>query len=506
MSQPILTLRGISKQFGSVAALADVDIDVLPGEVHAVLGENGAGKSTLMKVIYGLVRPDRGAMHLEGAPLRVASPLDARRAGIGMVHQEFALIDALSVAENLTFSVCPEIGWQWRRAEVVAAAQRVATALGLELGDLDVPVGTLSVGQRQRIEIVKALAGEIRILILDEPTAVLTPSEVAQLFTVLDRVRQAGTAVLFITHKLGEVMRIADRVTVMRRGRIVGQARRGELNEAGLAQLMVGAFDLAAPPAPPLRSETAQQLELARVSVSDGRGGLALADVSLAVHAGEVFGVAGVDGNGQDELFEVLAGVRPLASGTIVVGGVPIARIDPAAMSAAGVACVPPDRQRQGLVPAMSVVENALLNAVLLRRLSPGWLTDPHKQRGAAQAMIDQYAIAVPGLDAPARTLSGGNAQKLVVARALALEPRVLVAVNPTRGLDIAAAQAVYAAFEAALARGTAVLLVSTDLDEIVARAHRLAVLYRGRLSHTVERPFSSRRIGAMMAGSREAA
>jgi simple sugar transport system ATP-binding protein len=506
MNLPILTLRGVCKRFATVPALVAVDLDVLPGEVQAVLGENGAGKSTLMKVIYGMVAPDAGALHLEGRPVRFASALDARRAGIGMVHQEFALIDALSVAENLALSVCPTRAWLWRRADVVAAAERVAQAVGLGLGDLDAPAGMLSVGQRQRVEIVKALAGDARILILDEPTAVLTPSEVAQLFAVLDRVRQAGTAVLFITHKLGEVMTIADRVTVMRRGRIVGRAPRSELSEPRLAELMVGSFDLSAPPPPALRDDAPLQLELTRVSVADDRGGQALSAVSLAVRAGEIFGVAGVDGNGQAELFEVLAGCRPPAAGSIAVGGVPLARVDPAAMSAAGIACVPPDRQRQGLVSAMSVGENARLNAVLLRRLSPGLLTRPASERRAAQAMIDQYAIAAPGLDAPAQTLSGGNAQKLIVARALALAPRVLVAVNPTRGLDIAAARAVYAALDAALADGAAVLLISTDLDEIVARAHRLAVLYRGRLSPALERPFSSPRIGALMAGGREAA
>ncbi len=508
MPDPVLSLRGICKYFGSVAALVDVDLDVCAGEVHAVLGENGAGKSTLMNAIYGLVGPDGGSLRLRGEPVRFASPRDARRAGIGLVHQEFALIDALSVAENLALSVCPSSGWLWRRADVAAAAQRVAAELGLVLGDLDAPVGALPVGHRQRIEIVKALAGDTRIVSLDEPSAVLTPAEVAQLFAVLDRVRRGGTAVLFITHKLAEVMAIADRVTVMRRGRVVARAQRSDVTAAQLARLLVGPLDapVPAPPPPATTRDAPARHELARVSAVDDRGLPALDGVGLTVRGGEVFGVAGVDGNGQAELFEVLAGVRTPSAGTVAVGGAPVRRFDPAAMSAAGIACVPPDRQRQGVVAAMSVRENVVLNAVLLRRLSPGLLTRPAAEAAAAQAMVDAYAIKVASLEAPVRNLSGGNVQKLIVARALALEPRVLIAANPTRGLDVAASQAVYAALDRALAGGAAVLLISTDLDEILLRAHRVAVLYRGRLSDVLERPFPTTRLGALMAGSSEAA
>jgi simple sugar transport system ATP-binding protein len=502
MTPPILTLHGIAKRFGTVAALADVDLDVFPGEVQAVLGENGAGKSTLMRVIYGLVAPDAGTLQLHGEPVRFASALDARRAGIGMVHQEFALIDALSVAENLVLSVSPASGWLWQRAEVAARAQRLAEQIGLDLGDLDVPVGALPVGVRQRIEIVKALAGETRILILDEPTAVLTPREIEQLFAVLDRLRRAGTAVLFITHKLGEVMAIADRITVMRAGRVVARAQRSEVSEPQLARLMVGTYDdptddRSQPPA-----DAAARLELASVAVTDARGLHALADVSLTVRRGEIFGIAGVDGNGQAELFELLAGARVPQSGTVAVDGAVLRDFAPTAMSTAGIACVPPDRLRQGVVAALSIVENAVLNAELLRRLSPGLLRSPAAERAAAQTMVDAYAIKMGTLDDPVRSLSGGNMQKLIVARALALVPRVLVAANPTRGLDIAAARAVHAAFAAALERGAAVLLISTDLDEILAHAHRVAVLYRGRLSAAMERSIAAQRIGALMAGS----
>jgi general nucleoside transport system ATP-binding protein len=502
---PILSLRGIRKRFGAVEALADVDLDVFPGEVHAVLGENGAGKSTLMKVMFGLVIPDSGTLHLHGAGVRFRSALDARRAGIGMVHQEFALIDALSVAENLTLSVCPSIGWWWRRADVVEAARQLAGGIGLPLGDLDAPVGTLAVGMRQRIEIVKALAGNTRILILDEPTAVLTPQEVSQLFTVLARLRAAGTAVVFITHKLAEVMAIADRISVMRRGRVVARAERGTVSETDLARLMIGPLADIAPATTAPADNAPTRLELSGLSVASDRGLPSLHEVSLSVRGGEIFGIAGVDGNGQAELFEVLAGVRAPTAGAVHVDGARIRRFDPAALQHAGVACVPPDRQRQGVVAAMSVRDNAVLSALLLRRLSPGLLTRPAAERYAAQAMVDAYAIKVDDLEAPVRSLSGGNVQKLVVARALSLAPRVLIAASPTRGLDLAAARAVYAAFDAALARGAAVLLISTDLDEILARAHRLAVLSRGQLSAVLERPVSTARLSALMAGHREA-
>jgi simple sugar transport system ATP-binding protein len=492
-----VALRGIAKRFGGVAALAGVDLDLRRGEVHAVLGENGAGKSTLMRVIYGLVTPDAGTLAVDGQPVRFASPLQARRAGIGMVHQEFALVDALTVAENLALSLSPAGEWRWRRAAVGAAAARLAEAVGLELGDLDAPVGALPVGQRQRVEIVKALAGETRVLILDEPTAVLTPAETSGLFEVLARLRAAGTAVLFITHKLGEVMAIADRVTVMRHGRVVARVERAAVDEGELARLMVGALPLAGDGAGAPDETAAVQLCLERVC-AEGRPGLDAVD--LAVRAGEIVGIAGVDGNGQEELFEVLTGLRTSTRGRVSVGGAPLAAGDPAAAIAAGVGCVPPDRLRQGVVADMAVVDNAVLNARLLR--AGGALLRPAAQRQAAQAMIDAYAIKVDDLAMPVRGLSGGNMQKLIVGRALATAPRVLVAANPTRGLDVAAAQAVYAALNDALARGAAVLLISTDLDEIVARAHRVAVLYRGRLSAPLERPFPLDRLGLMMAGS----
>jgi simple sugar transport system ATP-binding protein len=498
----LLSLRGVQKRFGAVAALAGVDLDVHAGEVHAVLGENGAGKSTLMNILYGLLAPDAGVLVVDGRPTRFHSALDARRAGIGMVHQEFALVDALSVAENLALSLRPRGEWRWRRAQVIDAAVRVASEAGLDLGDLDAPVGALPVGQRQRIEIVKALAGQPRVLILDEPTAVLTPAEVAQLLAVLDRLRRAGTAMLFITHKLAEVSAVADTVTVLRRGRVVARVDRGDIEAATLARLMVGDLAGEAPLAAPRDVHTPAVLRLDRVDVEAAGSGLPLRDISLMVRRGEIVAVAGVDGNGQAELFDLLAGLRAPTRGTVHIDGTTVQHFEPAALIATGVACIPPDRRRQGSVGEMSVTENAVLNARLLRAARHRGLLRPALQRAAARAMVDAGGIVAAGLDAPARSLSGGNLQKLVVARALATAPRLLVAANPTRGLDIGAARGVHVALAAAAAAGVGVALISPDLDEVCAHAHRVAVLYRGRLSASFERPFPVARLGAMLAGN----
>lgn len=498
----MLSLRGITKRFGRTEALNNVTVDFRGGEIHAILGENGAGKSTLVNVIYGLVRPDRGSLFLDGRRTEFHGPIDARRAGIGMVHQEFALVDALSVAENLAVALSPPRTWILRRDCIHAGAARLAREVGLDIGSLTAPVRTLPVGMRQRIEIVKALAGDTRILILDEPTAVLTPAEITTFFGVLDQLRSSGRTVLFITHKLQEVMDVADRVTVMRRGRLVQTIERHATTKAELAELMIGR--LAPPAARPPRPRghvAAPALCITGLSVTDERGVAVLSDVAMRLDVAEILAVAGVDGNGQSELFQVLAGLRRPERGTIEIAGTPPARHDPPSMIAAGVACVPPDRQRYGIVREMSVQDNAILNITLLHRLSRGPFLPAAPRREAARALVDRYAVRTSALDAPAAHLSGGNVQRLIVARALETHPRVLVAFNPTRGLDVAASQALYDALHTAAARGTAVLLISTDLDEILDLADRVTVLCRGRLSETFGRPFPVDRVGWLMAG-----
>jgi simple sugar transport system ATP-binding protein len=501
MSPPILRLEGVKKRFGALAALDGVDASFAPGEVHAILGENGAGKSTLMNAIFGVVRIDAGRILLRGNEVRFSSPLEARRAGIGMVHQDFALVDALSGLENLALGLNPPRAVRWHPERTRDAALGLAAEVGLDLGDLGVAAGSLPVGTRQRIEIVKALAGRPEVLILDEPTAVLTPAETRQLFDVLRQLRARGACILFISHKLSEVMEIADRMTVMRRGRIVARAPVAETSEERLAQLMIGALPERRPRAG--RAAGAEPvLRLERLDAGAGAG--ALRGVDLTVRAGEIVGIAGVDGNGQSELFEVLAGLRSPSAGTVAIGGRNVVRFAPEEMIGAGVAAIPPDRRRQGAVQAMSVADNAALNVVLLRGLAAGPFLSPAAVRRLAVELVERFAIRADDLDAPAADLSGGNLQRLIVARALALSPKLLVAFNPGRGLDIAAARAVYDALDGARTEGSAVLLISTDLDEIIEASDRIAVLYRGRLSPPLDAPVPAERLGLLMGGAFE--
>lgn len=499
---PLLRVRGVVKRFGGLEALAGVDLDFAAGEIHAILGENGAGKSTLMHVLYGLLHPDAGSIEISGARVTFTGPAAARQAGIGMVHQEFALVEALPVSENLALLVSPPGTVRLDRAQVAKAATRLAADVGLDIGDVTVPVGQLPVGTRQRIEIAKALAGNPKILILDEPTAVLTPAQTTQLFQVLDRLRRDDHAIVFITHKLNEVMAIADRVTVMRRGTVVATVARRDTSAAALAELMVGPLDSTPRPSRATSSTAAPQLHIAALRVVDDRGHVAIDNVDLAVRPGEIMGIAGVDGNGQTELFEALAAVRQPAAGRIEVAGRRPPRYEPATFLAAGMAYIPPDRRRQGAIVELSIIDNAILDVGTLRRVARGPFLDRAAARRAAQALVTRFDVRTVSLDVPAGSLSGGNLQRLIVGRALSTAPRVLVAFNPTRGLDIAAARAVYDAFAWALQQDTAVLLISTDLDEVVDVSDRVAVLYRGRLSPIYARPFPAQRIALHMAGN----
>jgi simple sugar transport system ATP-binding protein len=498
---PLLSIRGVVKRFGKLEALAGIDLDFAAGEIHAVLGENGAGKSTLMHVLYGLLRPDRGMVNVAGVPMTFDGPSAARRAGIGMVHQEFALVDALPVSENLALVLSAPGALKLNRAHVEAAAMALAVEVGLEIGDLHTPVGDLPVGTRQRIEIAKALAGRPRILILDEPTAVLTPSESEQLFRVLKRLRSDGRAVVFITHKLHEVMAIADRITVMRRGRIVTTVARSDTNPTALAELMVGPLVTTSQAARLPAREATAALDVSQLRVTDERGHVAVDDIDLTVRPGEILGIAGVDGNGQSELFAALAAIRKPANGTIRIAGRAPARQEPAAMLAAGMAFIPPDRRQQGAIVDASIIDNAILDAGILRRVARGPILDRVAARRNAEAIVTRFDVRTASLDLPAGSLSGGNLQRLIVGRVMSTSPRALIAFNPTRGLDIAAARAVYDAFDLALQQGAAVLLISTDLDEILDVSDRVAVLYRGRLSPTYDRPFPTQRIALNMAG-----
>jgi simple sugar transport system ATP-binding protein len=493
-------MRGITKRFPGVVANEDVDFEAAAGEVHALLGENGAGKTTLMNVLTGLYRPDEGEISLYGEPVQFHSPRAALDAGIGMVHQHFRLVEPLTVAENVL------LGWHAPRFWMQARAGRrrvleISDSLGLHV-DPGARVWQLSVGEQQRVEIVKAVFRGSRVLILDEPTAVLTPQEAEQLFDTLRVIAREGNAVIVITHKLHEVMAVADRITVLRGGRQVGTVATSEATPRSLAGLMVGREV-----AEPRRVERETPLGEARlvvdgISVAGDRGGLAVADVSLEVKAGEIVGVAGVAGNGQRELAEAIYGIRGLENGVVRVEGRQLRPGDPRAAIAAGVAHVPEDRLGTGLAPGLSIATNVSLKRYRRPPVSKGPVLLVRRMRELARALIERYDVKAPGPDTPARNLSGGNLQKLVLGREFDGEPRVLIAAQPTRGLDVGAIETVHGYLRAAAAQGVAVLLVSEDLDEILALADRVVVMYEGRIVGEADPEQTAvEEIGLLMAG-----
>ena len=499
---PLLSVRSVSKRFRTVQALAGVDLDFRAREIHAILGENGAGKSTLMHVLDGVLHPDSGTILLDGRPVTFASPRAARAAGIGMVHQHFTLVEALTVAENLALSLPGASSWRVDARATTASARELASRIGLDLSPPDARVCDLPVGARQRLEIMKARAGAGRVLILDEPTAVLTPQEGAQLFAMLRSLRAQNRLVIFITHKLREVKAVADRVTIMRRGHVVGTLSVGDVSEPQMAELMVGEVIGTQTRAPQPAAPGEAALEAMHLLARDVLGLPALVDVSFAVRAGEIFGVAGVDGNGQRELFEVLVGLLPPDGGTIAVGGQPLPAFTPSAAHAAGIGHIPPDRHREGLALSMTVAENFLLSRTMLDRCSRRGMLQWSTARRVAAELARQYAIDYAGLDAPVRSLSGGNQQRIIVARELAHRPRILVTVNPTRGLDVHAARAVADAIVAVARKGCAIVLISTDLDEVLDLSDRISVIARGRLSAPLAPPIDAQRVGLLMAGA----
>jgi len=500
---PPLAVREVWKRFGAVDALAGVDLAFAAGEIHAILGENGAGKSTLMRVLAGTLAPDRGTVLVDGRPVVFRSPRDARHVGIGMVHQHFTLVDALTVTENLLLSLPGQSGWRFDRRAAAREAQALAAHVGLELASPEQRVRELPVGARQRLEILKALAGDPRVTILDEPTAVLTPQEVRQLFEMLLRLRADGRVVVFITHKLREVKEIADRVTVMRRGRVVTTAPAAELTERAMAELMVGDVVPAAPRAGRAPIGADVLLRVDGVTTDRSGGAVALRDVGFDVRAGEIVGIAGVDGNGQRELFEVLTGVRRPLQGAVFVDGRRLHPSTPHAAVAAGVGNIPPDRHREGLVLPMSIADNFLLNAAVLDRFCRWGFVHRPEARWFATRLAERFAVRFASLDDPVRSLSGGNQQRVIVARELARDPKVLVTVNPTRGLDVAATHAVASALVRVARDGCAVVLISTDLDEVLDSSHRVRVLAAGRLSDALEPPVDLQRLGMLMGGVR---
>jgi simple sugar transport system ATP-binding protein len=494
-----LHARGIVKRYGSLLANNDVSLELRSGEIHAVLGENGAGKSTIMKVLYGMERPDGGVIEKDGAPLAIRSPSDAIAAGIGMVHQHFMLVPTLTVLENLILGT-PLAGRFVTRKGAARGALRALAARYRIAVDLDRPAGKLSVGEQQRVEVLKALVRGARALILDEPTAVLTPREVEDLGRTLRDLKSQGHGIFIVTHKLAEVMGMSDRVSVMRRGQVVGTWKTSEIGEAALVKHMVGhGLDAPAPRAKRVGGRPMLDIADAHVAAQDGRGGLKGLDLRVA--AGEILGVAGVEGNGQAELADAITGLRPLTAGDITLDGERITHRGAAERLAAGIAHVPEDRHRDGVVLDFSVCDNAILVDHSGPKAQRRGVIDRAAVTRFTEGLIRDFTIRCAGPAAPMRSLSGGNQQKLVLARELARAPKLLVATQPTRGLDIGAIADVHARLRQASADGMAVLLISSELDEIIALSDRVAVLREGRIAGVVETPTLDA-IGALMLGS----
>lgn len=481
---PLLQLRDIHKRFGTVQALTGAGLVAHAGEVHALLGENGAGKTTLMHVASGMTAPDTGAVLVDGTPRRLKSPREARAAGIGLVHQHFTSIAALTVAENVALFA----GWDVRPRELALRVAALTERLNLPL-DPHARAGTLPVALLQRLEIVKALAGDARILLLDEPTGVLAPSEAEELLVRARAFAESGGAVVLITHKLDEALRGADRVTVLRRGSVVLERRVEGLGAGELTRAMIGDAALLEEPSPAafVVENAPRQVQVAGLEVARESGlGMAVRQASLGIRAGEIVALAGIEGSGQRELLRAIAGVLPVFRGTRKVS-LPIAFI-------------PEDRTTEGLIPELSVTENVVLglgrSASWVRRGQLDW----RAARARTAELITEFGVRTTGPAAPAASLSGGNQQKLVIARALERGPAVLVAENPTRGLDVQATRAVHDRLREAAARGVAVLLYSSDLDEVMTLGQRIVVMSRGTLREAP--PGASRaEIGSIMLG-----
>ncbi len=466
---------GITKQFGDLLANEAVDFNLERGEVHALLGENGAGKPTLMRILYGLYKADSGTIRVDGKPVAIHSPKDAIRNGIGMVTQHFALVPPLSVAENIVLGYGE--GFVYNKSAVERSVAKAAERFGVDV-DPGALVRHLSVGQRQRVEILKALYRNARVLILDEPTAVLVPQEVDQLFETLIRLKKEGLAVVFISHKLYEVTQITDRVTVLRDGKAIGTVSAAGVTQSQLAQMMVGREGFGVHRQAETLEQRTSLLDVQKLSAMDDKGLPAVKQVSFSVNAGEILGVAGVSGNGQKELVETLCGVRKATAGQVCVNGKNVTGCTPTQLSAAGVGRVPEDRH-EGVVGEMTVYENMALDHMddFVQR----GMLDRKRMLAQSEELIREYQIKAKPRDR-VRTLSGGNLQKVLLARVLSRSPQLLIVPQPTRGLDIGATDTIRRHLLEQKARGAAVLLVSEDLEEILALSDRIAVMYEGQI------------------------
>lgn len=497
---PLLDLVGLTKAYPGVVANDDVSFRIMPGEVHALLGENGAGKSTLVKMIYGLVKPDSGSMQMRGAPFAPSEPRAARAAGVGMVFQHFSLFDALTVAENIALGMenAPKL------SALSAQIKEVSDAYGLPLSP-DRIVGDLSAGERQRVEIIRCLLQDPKLLIMDEPTSVLTPQEVAILFKTLRKLRHEGTAILYISHKLEEIRALCDKATILRLGKVVGECTPSETSARAMAEMMVGKLLTT----PERAGNAPGEVVLALNGLSlpaQSAFGMPLRDVNLSVRKGEIVGIGGVAGNGQDELLAALSGETLSKPGMIACAGQDVSRVGPTQRRIIGMLSAPEERLGHAAAPDMSLTENAMLTAATREKLERGGMLNWSAARAFAEKIITSFDVRTPGAGAAARSLSGGNLQKFVIGREVLQRPEVLIVNQPTWGVDASAAAAIRQALMDLAEKGTAVVVISQDLDELMEISDRFAALNEGRL--TAPQPAAGLtvdQIGLMMGGAHDA-
>jgi len=498
----IIEMKDICKRFPGVLADDHVCLEIEEGEIHALLGENGAGKTTLMNILCGLSVPDEGRILLRGKEVSFSSCEDAIELGIGMVHQHFMLVPVFTVAENIFLGNEPTKSIVLDMSEAERLVQELSERYGLYV-DPGATIRDIPVGMQQRVEILKALSRGTKILILDEPTAVLTPQEVEELYAVMRTLQEQGHTIIFITHKLGEIKEITDRVTVLRLGRTVATVLTADVEESDIARMMVGR-DVSLHVQKPSHDAGGAALEVNGVSAVDSRGLPALKDVSLKLRAGEILGIAGVAGNGQSELVEVITGLRPVESGTIHLEGEDITRTTARERIDRGLAHIPEDRQRRGLVMGFSLVENILLGYEDSEPFKRGPILDYDAADRFANSLMEKFDVRAPGAKVLGRTLSGGNQQKLIVAREVARDPRVLIAAQPTRGLDVAATEFVHNQLVELRGRDKAILLVSMELSEIFDLCDRILVMYEGEIAGSFRAgEASAEQLGLLMAGGR---
>ncbi len=495
----MLEMRGITKRFPGVVANEDVDFTVLPGQVHTLLGENGAGKSTLVKILYGLYQPDEGSIAFDGAPVAIDSPSVAIRTGIGMIHQHFMLVDTLTVAENVALGLGKPLGLT-NMAPIRRRIREVSEEYGLHV-DPDAYIWQMAVGERQRAEILKALYRNVKLLVLDEPTAVLTPPEVTDLFVTLRQLTADGRGLVFISHKLNEVMEISDEITVLRDGRVSGRTTPGESSRESLAMMMVGR------PVEFTRTLAEQaagepKLEVKSLRVRGDRDELAVRDVNIDVRAGEIVGIVGVSGNGQRELAEAIVGLREVEAGEISINGQPVKAPTPKQVRSMGLAYVPEERMKYGSIGDFTVAENLVL---------VDYDQPPNARRGLlslrtiesrSEQLVSDYSIRTPSTETLTRKLSGGNIQKVVIAREFSGDADMLLVAQPTRGVDIGAAEYIHEQLLLQRSQGRAILLISEDLDEVMALSDRLVVMYEGSVMGRVDRADATvEQVGLLMSG-----